>query len=142
MKEFTPEIRLIFSVFGDELDPQEFSKFSELTPTATWSKGDPLTKWPNIEGEGKLTKKETCWELTLGPVHAWSVEDQIADFIKNFSPRSDVIAQYIQEKNLESTVNLVVSMEQNKTPAIYFDTKFLDLVNKLRSEIGFDLYVN
>lgn len=127
-------IKLIFSVFGDLLNPEMFSKVSMKTATSYWLKGDRNLNHNN------LMMKETSWEYSYGFKETLFLEEVSNLFIQDFSLSADRIASYINENSLESKVDLVVEIFNDEAPSMAFDKRFLELVVKMNGAIDIDLY--
>ena len=129
------KIQLEFSIFGDLLNPQLFSETIKLSATSFWYKGDII---PNRKNN--LTRKETCWQYSTGYVETLNLDDLFKPFIKKFSYRADIISIIARNNDLETKIDLVIKIDNNETPEVYFDKQFLALVTKLNCEIDIDLY--
>jgi hypothetical protein len=130
------QIKLIFSIFGDYFDSQEFGKLVNLIPSNTWIKGDSLT---NRKG---LIRKETAWEYSIGFYQTLFLEEILDVFIQKFSPHSEVIVNYIKQYNLETKIDIIVEIVNDEKPSLFFEKAFLNLLSKMKGEIDIDLYIS
>jgi len=129
------KIKLIFTIFGDLLNPKLFTEITKLSPTAFWFKGDDIAN-----RKLGLTRQENCWEYSFDFVQTLDSDDIVSLFIKNFSLYSEDIIRYIVENDLETKLYLIVEVANKENPSLYFDKKFMDLVVKMNGEIDIDLY--
>jgi len=137
------KIQLIVAVYGDLLNPIEFSKIAGVQPTAYWFKNDVIRQInsPSIEDITYLKRKETCWEYSYGYIHTLFFDDISDLFVKQFAPNINTISDYVNKNNLQTKIYVVVEIEDNETPALYFENNFLNLILKMNGEIDMDLYV-
>lgn len=127
------KIKLIYTVFGDLLNPNLFTEIANLSPTSFWFKGDIV---PNRKVN--LTRKETCWEYSIDFIQTLYFDDIASLFVQYFNPKLDDIVKYISENNLETKVDIVVEIVDSEKPAIFFDKNFMDMIVKMNGEI--DIY--
>lgn len=128
-------MELIFSIFGDLLNPQLFSKLVKLSATNSWLKGEPV---PN---QSNMIRKETAWELSTGFIQTLYLEEVIDIFLQKIHPHIDDIINYAEINNLEIKIYLVVEIYFDQEPALYFTKQFIKLAARFNCEIDIDLYV-
>lgn len=129
------KIKLDFAVFGGHLDPKQFDKEMKLDSTEYWYAGDLIPEM-NV----KLTRKETAWHYTVGFVETLDIEDVIDIFIDNIGVKIDFVSDYLNKSNAEAKFYFVIETWNEESPSVYFNTKFLSLINGLKAEIDVDLY--
>ena len=135
MTEHNTKIKLEFTVFGDLLDPLNFSKKIKLNPSNYWYKEDLIKK-----NNPNLRRKETAWEYVIDWIETLDIEDCTNAFIKTFSAKVILIQEYIRAHHLEAKIDFVIKVYNDNSPAIYFNRPFLNLINILEAEIDIDLY--
>jgi hypothetical protein len=129
------QIKFIYAVFGDLLNPNKFTEMIGINPTSFWYKDDIVPNRVN------LLRKETCWEYSLDFVQTLYLEDCINNFMGIFKSRVDQISHYIEQNELDAKLYIVVEFDENDSlPALYFGKEFLNLLNKINCEIDIDLY--
>lgn len=131
-----PKIKLIFSIYGDLLDSQAFSKLVDQDPTDHWVKGD-IVKNRKIN----ILRKETAWEYEIDYIVTWDLDEVAELFLHKFSPYVDIIANYIEINELMSKFDFVIEMTEEAKPSCYFFKNFIDFTAKIGAEIGISLYV-
>lgn len=129
------KIKLTFAIFGDLLNPRLFTELTKLSPNDFWFKGETVSN-----RKLGLTRKETSWEYSIGFVETLYFEELANLFIQDFSLKLNDIIKYIENNRLETKINIVVEIVNNRNPAISFDKKFIELVLKMNGEIDIDLY--
>jgi hypothetical protein len=83
------QIKLVITIFGDLLNPHTLSKTIGFAPTEFWFKGDVI---PNRKNG--ITRKETCWQYSIGFLQTLSFEELSDQFIKSFSTNIDPLINY------------------------------------------------
>jgi hypothetical protein len=129
------KIKMTFMIFGDLLNPKQFTELTKLSPTSFWSKGDSI---PNRKLA--LTRKETCWEYSFNPIQTLYFDDVGDLFVKYFRSNLEYIVKYIDENKLETKLDVVVQIVNDEKPSIYFNKELLDMVVRMKGEIDIDLY--
>jgi hypothetical protein len=137
------KIKLIVAIYGDLLNPTEFSKVVDIQPTSYWFKDDVIRQIhnPNTGEITDLKRKETCWEYSYEYIDTLFFGDISDLFVKQFTPNINEISDYISKNNLETKIYVVVEIENNETPALFFESSFLNLTSKMKGEIDMDLYI-
>lgn len=129
------KIKLEFAVFGGLLDPKQFDDLIKLNSTEYWYKGDLI---PDINV--KLTRKESAWHYTIGFLETFDIEDITSRFIEVFNDKVSFISDYLNKYKAEAKVYFVIETWNEESPSVYFDKKFLHLINEVKAEIDIDLY--
>ncbi|MEK4512126.1 DUF4279 domain-containing protein [Paenibacillus anaericanus] len=126
-------VKVEFSIFGDQFDPNIVTNTLLIPPTRTWLKGDRIQR--------ELFSKETCWELATEYEESLDINDQI-DKVKNLlQDRKDQVVKLIRQNNLECKFEVVINIENNETPAMYLNKDTIKFIYDLGAEIDFDLYI-
>lgn len=129
------QLNITFAVFGDAFFPNKITELSKISPTSFWIKGE------SIPERKKLTRKETCWEFSTGPVETLHLEEVLESVYKILSPGIENALDYINENNLQVKVDIVVEIYNQEKPSMYFNSDFLQLLTKMGGEIDIDLYI-
>jgi Domain of unknown function (DUF4279) len=128
------QIKMIFSIFEDNFNPIDFTKYIGINPTKFYLKGD------KISSRNALLRKESAWDYAIGPVETLFVEDIIKQYLTIFENKIDKIVEYIIKNKLDVKIFIIVEMGEDETPALYFDRIFLGIIHKLNAEIDIDMY--
>ena len=129
------QIKLLFSIFGDLLNPSLFSKLISLNGSDFGFKDDPI---PN---RNNLKRKETFWEYSSGFTQTLYLEELTDIFVQKFNPCLATIIRYIEENSLETKIFIVIEIIDDEKPSLFFKKEFMDMVVKMNGEIDIDLYI-
>jgi hypothetical protein len=122
------------SIYGDNFNPQVITDYLNIQPEEWWLKGDNVA--------GKATKRnKSCWRVSTGYQESLDVNNQLSEVIKLFQGKSDKLIELIHSHNLEVFIAIVVNIENNQKPAIYFDRRAIKFVHEIEAQIDIDLYV-
>ncbi|WP_197031728.1 DUF4279 domain-containing protein [Paenibacillus massiliensis] len=126
-------VKVEFSIFGDQFDPNIITNTLLITPTRTWLKGDPIRR--------DLFRKETCWELDTEYEESLNINDQIDKVRGLIQDKKDQVIRLIRENNLECKFEVVINIENNIKPAMYLNKETIKFIYDLGAAIDFDLYI-
>lgn len=141
----TTQMRIEISVFGDALVSGEFSEVIGVTATSTGAKGAeiPPLDTPAIISQEKWFHKDTFWEFSSEQVETLFLDEISDSFLDSFATEKLFSAKnYIEEKQLETRIIVIVKIKGETTPSIYFNKRLLDFANLIGAEISVDLYAN
>ncbi|MFC9707260.1 DUF4279 domain-containing protein [Paenibacillus sp. NPDC056933] len=126
-------VKVEFSIFGDQFDLNIITNTLLIPPTRTWLKGDPIQR--------DLFRKETCWELATEYEESLDINDQIDKVKILIQDRKDQVVKLIRQNNLECKFEVVINIENNEKPAMYLNKDTIKFIYDLGAEIDFDLYI-
>ncbi|MBT2286961.1 DUF4279 domain-containing protein [Paenibacillus polymyxa] len=126
-------VKVEFSIFGEQFDPNIITNTLLITPTGTWLKGDPVRR--------DLFRKETCWEIATEYEESLDINDQIDKVIDLIQDQKDQVIRLIRKHNLECKFEVVINIENNAKPAMYLNKDTIKFIYDLGAEIDFDLYI-
>ena len=132
MENKKTQIKVIFSVFGDIFSPSDFTKYIGINPHEVGIKGEEIKKG--------LLRKESSWEYTIGFIETVFLDDVSNIYTEIFENKAHDIRKYTDGHNLEAKIFVVIEMDDQETPALFFDKKFLNVVHQLNAVIDVDLY--
>jgi hypothetical protein len=140
------QIKLELAFFADYFDTNEFTKLINIQPTNCWNKGDeiPIRKEKGIEWRGtvKPTRKYTAWEYATEYVETYDMDDLAEPLLDKFKPIVDIIAEYIEVKNLEAVLCVVAEcIVGESTPALGASKRLIKFLSKIDGCIDEDLYI-
>lgn len=133
LKEKT-KVMAYFCLFGDEFDPNHVTSILRIEPTNTAYKGDIINKKHRI--------KETSWTLGTDYEESLDVNHQLIKVVDMIRNKAKEINSIRIEHQLRIKFFIVIRIEEGKTPALYFDSDFIEFVNMIHAEIDVDLYAN
>lgn len=123
-----------FSIYGDEFDPNFITKQLGIDPCETYLKGELIKN-------GRIARKETSWSINTGYQDSFDINDQLGIITAQIRGKAEALVKIKQELTVKMLFMIVVNIERNEAPAMYFERDFLSFVNEIGAEIGFDVYV-
>ena len=123
-----------FSIIGDDFVPQNITNQLKITPEKYWIKGDVI-KGKNIK------RRETCWTISTGYEESFDISQQLYKVVNLLTKKKNMLNQLKDQYKLEYLFSVVVKIENNEKPAMYFERDFIEFVNELEAEIDIDLYI-
>jgi Domain of unknown function (DUF4279) len=142
MDSIITQIKLIFLVFGESFNQDDFTKQLGVDSSSKWNKGDDIKIGNDLRKSKSIHKrKDTAWEFTEGYKQTFDFEDLTKRFEELFSNKVDVLKSFTERYNLNLTINVVVEIANGEAPSLSLSKSFITLINEINSEIDFDLYV-
>ncbi len=129
------KIKLIFIIFGEELDATFITNALKLTPTNFWTKGDKV-----LGRKREIIRQESGWELDFEFVNTFFLDEATDRIVNKFSNNLSIIREYISNNTLQTKFNIVIETFNDEKPALFLNKSFLNIVTKLDAEIDIDLY--
>ncbi|PJO43426.1 DUF4279 domain-containing protein [Lysinibacillus xylanilyticus] len=130
------QVKIYFSLFGDDFPIDDVTEKLEVTPTDTYKKGDL------IQNRSTFIRKETSWDLGTGYQFSLDVNDQLKQIIGMLQNKSSVINEIKEAYSLECKFFIVIKIENGNTPALYLDKDIIKFASSIDAEIDVDLYAN
>lgn len=130
--QYNTNIKIIFSIFGGSFDPNDFSKSIKITPTNSWLERESI---PN----NKMNKKreESVWEYSIHS-NTMYFEEVSNEFVAIFEDKIENIHKF---NNLTLKFDIILEIVEEQGVVLYFNKKFLNIVNRLNAEIDVDTYI-
>jgi hypothetical protein len=128
-------IKLLFSVFGDFINLEEFEKIINVSSTTFWQKGDPVSHRKN-----GLVRQEACWEYSFGFSNNSNLDELTKKFVEVIEPNHFLLECFIKENNLQSKVYLVVEIMNDEKPCLFIGKNFMEILVRMNGELDIDLY--
>ena len=128
------QIKLIFSIFGKEFNPIDFTKYIGIEPSEFWFFGD------SILNRTELFRKESSWNYSIGFVETLFFEELSKSYLNIFQNKMEDIKKFMDLNKLNAKIYIIIEMAEEETPAIYFDRFFLNTLDRLDAEIDMDFY--
>lgn len=127
-------IKIIFSIYGDSLDPLFFNKLVDVDDSVYWYKGDTIKN-------KQILRKETAWEYSVEFLDVYHLESVSDVFVNKFKDKIFQIKQYIILRKLKTKIDIVVQIVNKEIPSLYFNRVLIDFSSSIKSEIDIDLYI-
>lgn len=123
-----------FIITGEKLNPNLVTKKLEINPHKFWGKGD------SIQGKG-ITKKDSCWIISSGYEESLDINEQLDKILDQISSKTQILKKIKTVYDLDFLFAIVVNVENNEKPAMYFNSKFIEFASDIKSEFYIDLYI-
>jgi len=128
------KFKLIFSIYGLDFKPLDFSKDINIEPTKYWLIGD------SVKGRTNIIRKETAWEFEIDFLETLYLNDILDKFLDKFASKSDIISSFIKNNNLESKIEVVLEIYNYQTPSIFLNKELILFLSKINGEFDLDMY--
>ncbi len=86
-------------------------------------------------------RKEHAWEYSTNWVQSLLLQDVSNLIVDTFKDKVDPLIDYISINSLNVKIDIVIEILDDQVPALTFDRKFLDIANRLNSEIDVEMYL-
>lgn len=127
-------VRVSFSIYGEKFEPNHITEMLGITPTITHIKGE------KIENR-KVLRPDTVWELDTGYIESLDINEQLDIILTKLEKKTDKLIEVKNKFSVKMLFMIIVYIENEEVPAMYFERKILGFVNEIEAEIGFDVYV-
>lgn len=127
-------IKVEFDIYGNEFNPSEITEKLKTQPNITYLKGDVVKSEKNV-------RKETSWSLETKYIETLDINDVLDQIMVSISDKADILKQIRKTYNVKILFMIVIRIENNEIPAIYFNKKFVEFAGYIGAEIGFDTFI-
>ncbi|MBK5458235.1 DUF4279 domain-containing protein [Peribacillus sp. TH27] len=136
------QVRVYFSLFGDEFPIDEVTDRLGITPTLTYKKGELINRSNDYTRDFPLYRKETVWDLDTNYQDSYDVKEQMDQILIPLKNKTVIINQLKVDYKLECKISIVIIMENGDTPGLYLDNEQIEFANSVKAEFDIDLYAN
>lgn len=126
-------VNVEFNIIGDYFNPDVVTQILNLEPTDSYIKGD-MGRY--------ATKKETCWSIETGYYESFDISEQINLMLKTISEKKETLKRLKTQLDVEYLFMIVINIEDNKGPAMIFESLIIEFANYIGAEIHVDYYIN
>lgn len=134
--DYNTNIKIVFSVFGNSFNPNDFTKSININPTKFWIEGELI---PNNKKNRK--REESCWEYSIQSDTIY-FEEISEMFFNVFGGKIKNINNYLAKiKDVTVKFDVVLELAEEQGVALFFNKNFLKMVNSLDSEVEIDTYI-
>ena len=106
-----------------------------IQPTRTWGVGE------KVHPDKPLERFYTCWIYKIDQLETLAVEDVLHPLYNLFNPKVEIINQLKQRFNLTVQIELVIEMENGRTPGLVISPEFSRFASSMDALIDIDMYV-
>ena len=127
-------INVILRIMGEDFDPKIISHELSIDASETWRKGD-------VSSEYNTIKKYDCWLYEMGYNEIVDINDLLKPLYLKFIQKSLKLRELVDRYDLNISLDIVIKMYNNFTPALYLDKKIIDLLYHIKAEVDIDMYI-
>jgi hypothetical protein len=131
------QVMVNLSFYGDDFPTGKVSEMLEITPTETYKKGDVIP-----HRSTNLYRKETSWNLKTDYQDSLDVNNQLKQIISKLCNKTAIINEIKNTFSIESTIFIVVKIEEGNTPAFYLGKDIIKFAANIGAEFDIDMYAN
>lgn len=124
-----------FRIIGEDFPVDNVTEVLNIKPTETYCIGEKMT----------YTSKKynhTEWMYSTGYIETLDIDCQLKKIINIFELKSEKLIQIRQKYSLDICIEIVILIENNEPPAIYFDDEVIKFASKIGAVIDVDTYIN
>lgn len=137
------KVMAYFSMVGDHFPLDEITKELAIEPTETYVKGDIIESVGDFTraDSPKMRRIETDWTLSTGYQNSLDINGQLKPILKALKDKQKELIRLKEKYGLTYIFSVVITIENNQTPAMHLEKDIIDFASAIGAEIGFDLYV-
>ena len=106
-----------------------------VQPTKTWKVGE------KVHADKPLKRFYTCWIYKIDKLETLVVEDVLDPLYDLFNSKVDTISQLKKQLDLHVQIELVIEMENGRTPGLVISPEFSRFASNINAMIDIDMYV-
>ncbi|GGF95309.1 hypothetical protein GCM10010916_10840 [Paenibacillus abyssi] len=132
-----------FSIFGDDFPLDKVTQILNIEPTRSYKKGEVIVrpKNDNVIITTTIYRKETDWELSTGYQESTDINDQLYLLLDTLENKVSELIRIKDEYKVSFTFMIVINIENNETPAMCLEQRFISFVHTINAGVDFDLYI-
>ena len=123
-----------FSIYGENFKPTYITEVLGIAPSEAYTKGEKTKN-------GKLIRKDTSWSINTGYQDSLDINEQLEIIITQLEKKVAILTKIKQDLSVEMLFIIVIRIEDNEIPAMYFKKDFIRFISKIDAEVGFDTYI-
>ena len=127
-------VKVEFTIIGDELIPKNATEKLKITPNQFWQEGE------DIKGR-QIKRKDTCWSINTGYEESNDINEQLFKIVGLLQDKKNILKELKSIHNLEYIFAIVVNIENNEKPEMYFNREFIKFANDIDAEFYIDMYI-
>ncbi len=140
-EDMRSEISVYFAFSGFDIDPDEITRLTGITPTRIQRAGDPVSWASSLSEEDKqrIRVKTNGWVMYSGLDSNVDLPTQVKALLEKLESAWDRLIELSQQ--YEPAVECIVRSYGGDRPEITFDKEVVRKLAQLNAELGVDLYV-
>jgi hypothetical protein len=128
-------VKVKFSIYDHEFDPELVTQRLGIIPTECWFKGD------KIEGRKILKRKETGWVLSTEYEESSDVNDQLIKVIGVLEDKVNLLKEISEKYNAKLKIDIIIRVRNGKTPVIILSQRIISFVHGTNARIDIDVLI-
>jgi hypothetical protein len=134
--EVLPSIQLSFRFQGEDLDPDEITRWIGIQPTTIFRVGDPIA----ADGAGR--RRRPGWRFAIEERAALDLDGMLVALRERVSVPAAVVRQLCVDLDVAAVVVCgVLQREYESAPSLKFTPEFLDWVSELGASLDVDIWI-
>ena len=121
-------------IMGKNFNPDIISYQLGIKPNEKWRMNEKSAKYGAI-------RKYDCWLYKTGYKEVYDVNDLLKDIYSVFYEKRIKIKELVKKINLEISLDIIIKMNNNDTPALYFEKEIIDFLHSINAKIDVDMYI-
>lgn len=121
------------AVYGDDLNPEQFTSVLGVQPTKTWLRGDIRNRRTNAVFD------YGCWKTCTDESNS-SLEEHLRALYQRFADKADLISEFADEHGCEIELSVIVKIVE-ESPDISLSKDAVDWLCGLGARLDFDIYL-
>ena len=121
---------------NDDFPLHAVTESLDVQPTKTWKVGE------KVYADKPLERYYTCWIYETEKLETLVVEEVLDSLYELFSSKVDTINQLKEQLDLEVQIELVIEMENGRTPGLVISPEFSRFASSINALIDIDMYVH
>lgn len=135
------KVMAYFSVIGDHFPPEKITEELAIQPTETYVKGDIIEQTRAVNSPGIRRRIGTAWTLSSGYQESFDINDQLKPLLSSLEGKQQDLIRLKEEYELSYLFMIVIQIENDDKPAMYFKKDVISFASAIDAEIHFDLYI-
>ena len=123
--------------FDNDFDVYKIEKLLNIEPSDCKRRNEtrlsPFDKSKHLDG---------YWSLMTDTFEELDIKPAMDDLLKKLEGKLEIIKEICKKNKGEVNFEIVSIFEKDNLPAIYFEKRFLNIVNYLDAVIDIDMYLN
>jgi len=123
-----------FCIVADVFEPNIATELLQIDSTESWVKGE------EIKGKNR-NRIDSCWTISTGYEESLDINKQLNKVLSLIENKKDELLKLKSEYLIDFVFAIVVNIEENQSPSMYFNSSFIEFANSINAEFYIDLYV-
>lgn len=127
-------INVEFAIVADYFNPNIITEKLKIEPDEFWIKGEKVLGKP-------IKRKDTTWSINTGYEETLYVSELLSKMLNRLRDKKEILCELKQLYKLEYYFIIVINIENNYSPAIDFNSEFIEFANDIKAEVDIPIYI-